>query len=489
MKRLSELQGLLSPVELIHFEDRPVSGVVCRPEDIREDVLYCVIDEFLQYGHWSEGVPLLASAGSSCRISLLTEKGQPEMACPQVVVKDARKAMALCAKHFYGAPDEEMHIVGITGTNGKTTTTHLVSQLLEACGERSAVLGTLGLFVDSEKRAEGVYTTPLSSVLFETLRELRNDGVSTLSMEISSHALKLDRVFGLDVDVAVLTNLTRDHLDFHETIEDYRASKLSLFTGLKAGGTAVVNGDDDLGKEVLELLGDRCLDYGLSSRSTLQAEDIECSPLGTRFRARCRGKAMEIDTSLVGAFNVSNILAALGACMALGVEWERLRESIHVLRGVPGRMERIPLPGDRVGIVDYAHSPDSLEKVLQTIKGLKPGRIITVFGCGGDRDRGKRPLMGAIAAGLSDLCVVTSDNPRREDADGILRDILAGMPDEPRGKGIMVEPDRRKAIRKAYETSRAGDVILVAGKGHEPYQIIGDEHFPFDDREELRCLA
>ncbi len=485
MKKLSELISNLSSSELSDFQDVPISGIACQPEELQNGILYCVIDEFLEYGHWIEGRNILGSMNLDAVSALLTEQPIPDVKMPQVIVPDARKAMAQMAKSFFDAPDEAMKIVGITGTNGKTTTAHLINQLLTACGEKSAALGTIGLFTGEKKHAETIYTTAMSPTFFETLAELRDVGISVLAAEISSHALKLDRVFGTDTDVAVFTNLTRDHLDFHETMDDYRDSKMKLFTRLKSGATAVVNRDNDMGKAIMSASPCPVLDYGCKSQGTLRAEAIQCSPRGTAFQMRYQGKSFDIRTSLVGNFNVYNILSAMATCLALGVEPEALQEASRSLHGVAGRIEPVPLPGDRVGIVDYAHTPDSLEKILNAMRDTGSERIITVFGCGGDRDRGKRPLMGEVAARLSDLCVVTSDNPRREDPEAIIRDILPGMPE----KGVLVEPDRRKAIRKAFEISQKGDVILVAGKGDEPYQIIGDESFPFEDREELRCLS
>ncbi len=485
MKKLSEFVSLLSPKALLHFEDTAIQGIACRPEELQEKSLYCVIDEFLQYGHWVQGRDLPNSLTSEKIAALLLEAPVSHIALPQLIVPDARKATALAAKYFFDSPDKNMKLVGVTGTNGKTTTAHLINRLLNACGMRAAALGTLGLYEGYEKRAEAVYTTALSPMLFETLHELLHSRVAALAMEISSHALKLDRTFGLDIDVAVFTNLTRDHLDFHETMADYRASKLKLFTELKSEAAAVINTDDPAGKEFMPLCPCRVISYGCGHEAELRAENISCSPVGTGFRISYQGKMLEMKTSLIGNFNVYNVLAAVSACLALGADADALQAAAHVLSGVAGRVEPVPLPGNRAGIVDYAHTPDSLEKVLQMLRASGSKRIITVFGCGGDRDRGKRPLMGEVAARLSDICVVTSDNPRRENPDAIIQDILAGMPKQ----GIPVEPNRREAIRKAFLMSREGDVILLAGKGHEPCQIVGDAYFPFDDREELRKLS
>ncbi len=484
MKKLSEFIQLLAPLQVLNGADRDIGGIACQPEAACPGCLYGVIDEFLEYGHWIEGARLLDAALLKNVNALLTEQPLP-YALPQLVVPDARKAMARAARFFYDQPDLALPIVGVTGTNGKTTVTHLLDQWLSVCGKSTAALGTLGLYQGGQCRQDTVYTTPLAPTVFALLRELVMAGVQVLAMEISSHALKLDRVFGLDVAVAVFTNLSRDHLDFHGDMADYQAAKLSLFTGLKAAATAVVNSDDAFGQEIARRATAPVLSYGFSAAADLQAVAVDYSLQGTRLGIRYGSQTIQLDSALVGQFNVYNLLAALGVCLALDIPLAELAASGAVLHGVPGRLERVALPGDRVGIVDYSHTPDALEKVLQTLRALKPGRIITVFGCGGNRDKGKRPLMGAVAARASELCVVTSDNPRREEPLAIIGDILAGMP----APGVLVEPDRRAAIRRAFALSQPGDVILVAGKGHEPYQIVGDRKLPFSDLEELQCLS
>ena len=484
MKKLSEFLQLLAPIQVLNDADSDITGIACQPEAVRPGCLYGVIDEFLEYGHWIEGARLLDEALLTPVNALLTEQPLP-YPLPQLLVPDARKALARAARFFYDQPDLALQTVGVTGTNGKTTVTHLLDQWLSACGKSTAALGTLGLYEGGQYRQDTVYTTPLAPTVFALLQQLRSAGVQVVAMEISSHALKLDRVFGLDVDVAVFTNLSRDHLDFHGTMEDYQAAKLSLFTGLKAAAMAVVNSDDAFGQEIVRQATAPVLSYGFAETAELQAVAVDYSLQGAHLKIRYGSQTVQFDSALVGRFNVYNLLAALGACLALGVPLEVLAANSAVLHGVPGRLQRVALPDGRVGIVDYSHTPDALEKVLQTLRALKPGRIITVFGCGGNRDKGKRPLMGAVAARASDLCVVTSDNPRREEPLAIIGDILTGMP----AHGVLVEPDRRNAIHQAFALSQPGDVILVAGKGHEPYQIVGDRKLPFSDREELQCLS
>lgn len=481
MKTLAQLIEVVEPVEVINFADVAVQTIACQPEDAHPSCLYCVIDEFLEYSQWQRGVDIVSTIPPGHIAALLTATPLPEVTLPQVIVTDARRATARAAKFFFAQPDEALRIIGVTGTNGKTTVTHLIQQWLTACNEACGALGTLGFYINAEKQRDVIYTTPLAPTLFRLLREMHDHGMRTVAMEISSHALALDRVFGLDTDVAVFTNLSRDHLDFHGTMERYRDAKVSLFTRLKPAGTAVVNADDPVGRDIVDLTPARVLTIGFSSHTDLRVEQTRYSLQGSAIRARYRDQTFTLSTPLLGAFNVYNLVSALGACLSCGIPLAHLQATSVKLHGAPGRMQRVSLGAGRMAIIDYAHTPAALAQTLAAVRALNPGRIITVFGCGGDRDRGKRPLMGAVAAQASDLCVVTSDNPRREDPLAIIADILAGMPKE----GIMVEADRHSALAKALAVSRAGDVIVVAGKGHETYQIVGDERIPFSDYEEL----
>jgi UDP-N-acetylmuramoyl-L-alanyl-D-glutamate--2,6-diaminopimelate ligase len=486
VKPLAEFVELLAPLEVLHYQNVAIRGIACRPEALQRGYLYCVIDEFLEYGQWLSGAKLLTPQVLTQAAALLTERPYPEIAVPQLVVAAGRgrQAMARAAKRFFDAPDQALTLIGVTGTNGKTTTTQLLNQWLTACGERAAALGTLGLFIGRKLSEAAVYTTPLAPDLFRIVDDLCRASVNTLAMEVSSHALTLERVAGLAFDVAVFTNLSRDHLDFHGTMENYRAAKVSLFSGLSPNAVAVVNGDDAVSREIIANSQASVLDYGITAKASLRAIEIAYALHGTTLKIGYRGKKITIQTPLLGSFNVYNVLAALGGCLVLEQPLARLATAAEALHDIPGRMERVSLPNRRIGVVDYAHTPDSLWKALQTLRALNPERIITVFGCGGNRDKGKRPLMGTVAARHSDLCVVTSDNPRREDPMEIIDEILTGMPN----RGVVVEPDRRTAIRQAYALSRAGDVILVAGKGHETYQIVGDQQLSFSDIEELRCF-
>ncbi len=376
----------------------------------------------------------------------------------QVIVPDSRRACSRLAARFYGDPSRRLCIVGITGTNGKTTTSYLVRAVLEAAGKRAAVVGTLGVDF-AEATAPLANTTPPALELQALLAALCDRGATAVSMEVSSHALALERVADVAFQVGVLTNITRDHLDFHETHEAYVRAKRRLFD---LSRIAVLNAEDPAGAAFaaeLRALGRPVVTYALEAPA-----DVGPSLLGT--------------LALPGRFNVANALAALAVARALGFDLRRAAEAISSVRSVPGRMERFSADGIEV-IVDYAHTPDALANVLRASRELARGRLVAVFGCGGDRDAGKRPQMGSVAAQLADRVIVTSDNPRHEDPLAIAQ-AIAG----PAGATIVL--DRRAAIREAIAQARPGDVVVVAGKGHEAYQIVGDERLPFDDRDEVR---
>jgi UDP-N-acetylmuramoyl-L-alanyl-D-glutamate--2,6-diaminopimelate ligase len=405
-----------------------------------------------------------------------------------VRVADAREALAVLSAAIHGDPARSLELVGVTGTNGKTTTAYLVDSALRAAGETAGFLGTVEYRV-GDRIAEAVRTTPESSDLQALFREMVDAGCRRAVLEVSSHSLALKRVHGLEFEVAVFTNLTRDHLDFHGDMDAYFAAKRRLFEEhLRAGGHAIVNRDDDRADELVRASRGTVWTYSLEDpRADLLAEDVRLSLEGTRFRARTPQGALEIETGLVGLFNVQNVLAALGAGLALGVPPEAVRRGIASLRGVPGRMERVTAGQDFTVLVDYAHTDDALKNLLETVRGLEPRRVVTVFGCGGDRDRTKRPLMGAVAARLSDVVVLTSDNPRSEPPEAILAEIRRGIP-AARAADTLVLPDRKEAIARALEMGGEGVVVVIAGKGHEPTQVLRDRTVPFDDRQVARDL-
>ena len=398
---------------------------------------------------------------------------------PQLVAPDSRAAMAVAADAFFGEPTKELEVAGVTGTNGKTTTAFLLHSILQAAGRRPGLLGTIECRVGGEVRPV-VRTTPEAIDLQRTFREMLDAGDRSVALEASSHASTLRRLDRVRFDVLVFTNLTQDHLDFHGSMEDYYAAKRRLFTGA-APPPAAVNVGDAWGRQLADDLKETqrapLLTFGFVPDAEIRPEELVLDASGARFRAG----GIEIETSLRGRFNVENVLGAIAAGILLDVDEEKLAAGIATLQGVPGRFEAVDEGQPFPVLVDYAHTPDSLDNVLRTARDLSAGRVLVVFGAGGDRDRGKRPLMGRVAAQLADVVLVTSDNPRSEEPLAIIQDVLQGA-----GTDVEIDPDRRSAIRRAISLAEPGDVVVVAGKGHEQGQEIAGEKHPFDDREVAR---
>ena len=410
-----------------------------------------------------------------------------------IKVPDSREALSKLARRFYHDPSSRLKVVGVTGTKGKTTTTYLIEHILNACGMKCGLLGTIQYRTGSRVMTAG-NTTPESLDLAAYMDEMDEAGCKAVVMEVSYHALVQGRVSGVNFDVGVFTNLGHDHLDYHLTFEGYAIAKAKLFSamaesvsgnGKPAVKTAVLNADDQysgfMGRHAREA-GARSITYGLQKGAFMYADDIIKGIDGNTFTVRTiEDESAEVKTSLMGSFNIYNCLAAIGACMGLGVSLKDAAAALSTFVGVPGRFQRVDAGQGFAVIVDYAHTPDSLENVLKTARDITTGKLISVFGCGGDRDRTKRPKMGAISQQLADHTVLTSDNPRTEEPMSIIRDITAGMIP---GKAFEVEEDRRLAIRKAISLAAPGDVVVIAGKGHETYQIKGLTTIHFDDREE-----
>jgi len=376
-----------------------------------------------------------------------------------------------------------MKLVAITGTNGKTTTAYLVRYILRQAGERCGMTGT----VEYDLGAGAVpasMTTPESLDLYRFYAEMRRAGCGFAVSEVSSHALAKRRTAGLRFAAAVFSNLTQDHLDFHGTMENYFQAKALLFSGLEASAVALLNADDPHSARLAGMTRARVVTYGLSESAEVRAKVLSLSTVGTVFRLRRGGFEAEVHLPLLGAHNVHNALAAAAAAAELGLGMDRIVEGLATFEGVPGRLESVDCGQDFRVLVDYAHTDDALRSVLNAVRELYPRRIITVFGCGGDRDRGKRPKMARVVEQLSDVAVVTSDNPRSERPEAIIGEILSGLQDPGRA---VVEPDRAAAIGKAVGLARPGDVVLIAGKGHEAYQIVGDRRLDFDDRSAARA--
>ena len=406
----------------------------------------------------------------------------------KIVVEDSRKTLADVSANFYRHPAGSMKVIGVTGTNGKTTTTCLIKSILQAAGENVGLLGTIGYSV-GDTILPATHTTPESLELQQVLREMADRGCTTVVMEVSSHSLVMSRVRGLNFAVGVFTNLTQDHLDFHGTMEEYFLAKQMLFKSLSPAAHAVVNNDDAYGKRILASVQGKKVTFGLSPEADVSASGLEMRFDETNFTVSHRGQTSRVHSSLIGSFNVQNILASYAAGVALGVSEETIRAGIGALHPVRGRFEQVASPRGWTAVIDYAHTPDALENCLRTIGLMMPQprreRIITLFGCGGNRDRGKRPLMGRIASSLSDKTIISSDNPRNEDPLAIMNDIAGGIIP---GADVEMEPDRKKAIRLALGIARSGDVVLIAGKGHEDYKIIGERKIHLDDREEVKAF-
>ena len=407
-------------------------------------------------------------------------------------VQNSRRALASASATFYAHPGRELNLVGITGTNGKTTTAFLIDSIFREAGKLSGLFGTVEYRL-GDRRLPAPNTTPESLDLQAHLAELRSLGGTHAVLEVSSHALEMDRVYACPFGVAVFTNLTRDHLDFHGTMEAYFAAKRRLFTGL---GTeppewAVLNADDPRSEELARCGSRNVLLYGFAGDAGVRPEE-PAAPNSGNFRMRTPWGAWECRSALLGRPNVYNLLSAAAAALAAGFSIQDVERGLAALRSVPGRLERIDAGQPFLVLVDYAHTDDALRKLLETARELtRAGRVITLFGCGGDRDRAKRPLMGEAAGSLSDLVVLTSDNPRTEDPLAIIAQARVGV--ERAGGRLLVEPDRAAAIHAAVREARPGDIVLIAGKGHENYQVIGGEKAPFDDRvvagEALRSLG
>ncbi len=401
------------------------------------------------------------------------------------VAEDGRLALAELAAKFFGYPSKRLRVIGVTGTNGKTTTTYLVKNILRQTGRSVGLIGTVQVEV-GDRVLPVKFTTPEAPQLQELLRDMADMGASHAVMEVSSHALVMQRVARVDYTTAVFTNLTQDHLDFHCTMENYFRAKARLFTEPTntMGKTAVINVDDAYGGRLVPLCSGQVLTFGLVHKADIAATAIRQGAGGSTFILRTPWGEQEVSIVTPGAHSIYNALAAAGASLAEGATLGDVARGLS-LPGVPGRMEPISEGQQFTVLVDYAHSPDGLENVLRAVKGFAERRIILVFGCGGDRDRGKRPLMGAIAARFADVVVVTSDNPRSEDPLQIIADILDGLP---RGNedSLRVEPERGKAIGLAMALAEKGDVVLIAGKGHETTQVTREGVFHFDDREEAR---
>ncbi|OGW36103.1 MAG: UDP-N-acetylmuramoyl-L-alanyl-D-glutamate--2,6-diaminopimelate ligase [Nitrospirae bacterium GWD2_57_9] len=485
-------QSILSPEQL----DREVSDIAHDSRKVRPGSLFVAVRGFNSDGH--RFISQALQQGATAVMAEFEDRSATAAGVPQIIVEDSRRALALAADLFYGGPSRRLKLVGLTGTKGKTTTGYLVKSIIEAAGHASGLIGTIEYRV-GERVYPAPNTTPESLDLQKLLREMVDTGITHCVMEVSSHALALGRTDHCQFETAVFTNLAQDHLDFHKDRQAYFQAKLQLFTGLGPGKTAVVNADDAVAAEIIRQSRAAVSTYGLSEGADIHpAERIVHGMSGLSFAVRTPKGTVAVDSPLVGKHNVYNILAAIGAGLALDLDLTAIARGISSMRAVPGRMEKVDEGQDFGVVVDYAHTEESLVLLLQAVREVAKNRVITVFGCGGDRDRTKRPTMGAAALAGSDVVIVTSDNPRTEDPAGIISEIESGMVaglkvafPGPLGPAAgrtpyLVIPARAQAIEQAICLAQPGDVVVLAGKGHEDYQIIGSTKIHFDDREVAR---
>ena len=482
-KKLSELfRGV--EAALPSGTDRvAIEQVSCDSRKVQPGALF-----FALHGAKADGNAFIAEAVKRGAAAIVSEEAAPKKLKSGVAwirVKEARKALAITAANFYEHPAEALQLVAVTGTNGKTTTTSLVDAMVKASGAKTGLFGTIAYHTPLRDYS-APNTTPESVDLQGFLAEIRDARGKYAVLEASSHSLSMDRLWGCHFQAAVFTNLTREHMDYHKTFEDYFAAKRRLFEGTGAGApeVAVLNTDDSYGKQLMGL-AKSTVTYGLESDADITTKKFQLTFEGLSFTAHTPKGKVQVASPLVGRINVYNLLAAIGAAQALGLSNEIIEKGIQNLQSVSGRFQRIDLGQPFFVVVDYAHTDDALENLIRTARELNPkGRIITLFGCGGLKDRTKRPVMGEVAGRLSDLTILSSDNPRSEDPLKIISDIVVGL-QKAAGK-YLIEPDREKAIGMAMDEAKAGDIVLLAGKGHENYQILADRTLEFDDREMAR---
>lgn len=471
--KLSELLKDTDVLTLAAPSECEIGGVSYDSRKVKPGDAFVAISGFETDGY--KYIPSAVEKGAAVVIS----DRVPQVDIPYVLVRDCRKALALLSRNFFGDPAGEMQIIGITGTNGKTTTTYLLKHLLEdTIGAKVGLIGTNGNMIGSEF-IHTERTTPESFELQQLFAEMKSAGCTHVVMEVSSHSLVLSRVAGIDFAVGAFTNLTQDHLDFHHTMDEYAAAKAMLFSVCRVG---CINIDDKWADNMMKNAPCRLLTYSADGKeASLAAENIKLSAKGVSFTASCDGKRADVSLAIPGKFSVYNALNTIAVGLALGISLDDCAKAMKTAHGVKGRMELVPTDGDYTIVIDYAHTPDALENALKALRADHNGRLVALFGCGGDRDRTKRPIMGAIAADNADFVIVTSDNPRTEQPQSIIDEILVGLEDK--ATEHIAICDRAEAIKWAIDNHRANDVILLAGKGHEDYQVVGHEKHHMDERE------
>jgi UDP-N-acetylmuramoyl-L-alanyl-D-glutamate--2,6-diaminopimelate ligase len=483
-----QVRALLTELDapsVVGDAERDVVGLAYHSREVRPGYLFAAIR-----GRQHDGHAFIDEAIAHGAVAVLVDRPlAPRPGVTWIRVADSRRALAAAAAVFFGHPSRRLRVIGVTGTNGKGATTHLIEAILRRAGQRCGIIGTMGIVVDGVT-APGDRTTPEAPELQAALRGMADRGCGYAAVEVASHALALERVAGTRFEIGVFTNLTRDHLDFHGSMEAYRAAKARLFAMVEPSGWAVLNADDPAAAVMRRVSRAPVLTYGLHAPADVRGRDVALDLQGSTFVAETPQGTVRVRLRLAGAFNVANALAALAVGLTQGVPLETMAEALGAVPGIPGRFEAVHAGQPFAVIVDYAHTPDGLENVLRAARAITAGRLIVVFGCGGDRDRTKRPLMGRIAAEWGDVVVVTSDNPRGEEPLAIIAEICPGVERGAKGRAveIHVEPDRRRAIQLALAAARPGDLVMIAGKGHETYQELRGVKYPFDDRQVVREL-
>ncbi|MCM8795882.1 MAG: UDP-N-acetylmuramoyl-L-alanyl-D-glutamate--2,6-diaminopimelate ligase [Candidatus Omnitrophica bacterium] len=477
------LKELIKKLKISLEDDFEVAGITCNSKEVRPNFVFVAVKGTKEDGHKF----IKEAINNGARAVIVQSKDyrlKSRKRVPMIVVQNTRKVIAELASEFYGNPSRKLKVIGITGTNGKTTVSYLIEGILKEAGFNPAVIGTINYrFGDLVMAAKN--TTPGPLELQSLLAKMLKKGVDYLVMEVSSHALDQERTRGIDFYAGIFTNLTHDHLDYHKTQDDYFQAKTKLFKGLKKKAMAIINHDDIYGRRIEALTSAQLITYGIENASDIMAYNINLNMTHTEFCLKAKEKELILITKLIGRYNVYNILAAIAFTLNEGISLEKIKIALEKFSFVPGRLERIDTKKGYFVFVDYAHTEDALKNVLITLRELARGRVIVVFGCGGERDKTKRPKMGKVVSELADYAIITSDNPRSEDPRQIISQIQKGM----RNNNYSIVIDRRQAIKRSLALAKTGDIVLIAGKGHENYQVLKDTRLPFDDRKVVReCL-
>lgn len=488
--KLKDMIAGLRDIRVYGDTEMEINGISSDSRDISPGMVFVAIR-----GGSVDGHDFIKDAVDRGAVCVVTERQVHGIHVPQVVADDTRDVLSGLCDIFYGRPSCLMRTIGVTGTNGKTTTTYLIESIFREAGLKPGVIGTVNYRYDG-CILQAPHTTPDPVVLHRLLKEMVDADTGACIMEVSSHALSQKRVDGMRFDVGVFTNLTQDHLDYHGTMEEYFLAKAHLFSLLKEGGIGVINMDDPWGVRLMEMRDMDVLGYTIEEGADIYPIRYSIGVHGIDADIHTPRGTVRVSSSLVGEYNLRNILASIGVGIAMGLDVDVIARGVDSLKAVPGRLEKVRTDYGFTVYVDYAHTPDALERVLLALRAITKGRLITVFGCGGNRDRTKRPKMGGIATRLSDITIITSDNPREEDPIEIIKDIETGIDGaerleangNPVGRSYMVIPDRSDAIERAIGLARREDTVLIAGKGHEDYQIIGTERLPFDDIDTVRTV-